>query len=56
MANAPKQTNFNFQFSIRKMQFKDIVGQDVAVGKLRAAIDRNKLPHALLITGPAGTA
>ncbi len=51
-ANAPsthKQNSF-------AMQFKDIIGQDAAVAKLRAAIDRNKLPHALLITGPAGTA
>lgn len=37
------------------MFFKDITGQDEAVRKLRSAIDNNKLPHALLITGPEGT-
>ncbi len=37
------------------MFFKDIVGQDSAVQKLRDAIDNNRLPHALMITGPEGT-
>ena len=37
------------------MFFRDIAGQDIAVGKLRDAIDNNRLPHALLITGPEGT-
>ncbi len=38
------------------MFFRDIVGQDRAVQKLRDAIDHNRLPHALMITGPEGTA
>ena len=37
------------------MFFKDIIGQEAAAQKLRSAIDHNKLPHALLITGPEGT-
>lgn len=37
------------------MKFSEIVGQESAVLKLRSAIDNNKLPHALLITGPVGT-
>ena len=37
------------------MFFKDIIGQDEAVRRLRDAIDKNKMPHALLITGPEGT-
>ena len=37
------------------MRFQDIIGQESAVNKLRAAIDNNKLPHALLIIGPEGT-
>lgn len=37
------------------MYFRDIIGQDEAIRKLRSAIDNNKLPHALLISGPEGT-
>lgn len=37
------------------MRFSDITGQESAANRLRSAIDRNKLPHALLITGPEGT-
>lgn len=37
------------------MKFQDIIGQIDAVKRLRTAIDNNKLPHALLITGPEGT-
>lgn len=37
------------------MKFSDIIGQEAAVNKLRSAIDNNKLPHALLITGPEGS-
>lgn len=37
------------------MLFRDIIGQEAAANKLRSAIDNNKLPHALLITGPEGT-
>ncbi|MBQ0057803.1 MAG: DNA polymerase III subunit delta [Bacteroidales bacterium] len=37
------------------MLFSEIKGQEEAVRKLRSAIDNNKLPHALLITGPEAT-
>lgn len=37
------------------MKFCEIIGQENAVQRLRSAIDHNKLPHALLITGPEGT-
>ncbi len=37
------------------MKFSDIIGQETAVQKLRDAIDKDKLPHALLITGPEGS-
>ncbi len=37
------------------MKFSEIIGQESAVRKLRDAIDKGKLPHALLITGPEGS-
>ncbi|HOX07557.1 MAG TPA: hypothetical protein PK280_14240 [Planctomycetota bacterium] len=36
------------------MSFSRIVGQDRAVGRLRAAIRGGRLAHAYLLTGPAG--
>ncbi len=37
------------------MTFDDIIGQSEAIRSLRAAIDNNRLPHALLIAGHEGT-
>jgi len=37
------------------MKFSEIIGQENAVQRLRDAIDKDKLPHALLITGPEGS-
>jgi DNA polymerase III subunit delta' len=36
------------------MRFSDIIGQDEAVAQMREAIDRERLPHALMLTGPDG--
>ncbi len=36
------------------MSFKDIQGQDRAIGLLRRALDRDKVHHAYLFTGPDG--
>lgn len=37
------------------MRFKDIVGQEEAAQQLRDAIDHDRLPHALMITGREGS-
>lgn len=37
------------------MNFKDIIGQSSIVNRLREAIDRGTLPHALLLNGIEGT-
>jgi len=37
------------------MQFKEIVGQEEAAKQLRDAIDHDRLPHALMITGREGS-
>ena len=34
--------------------FKDIIGQNAVVDRLRRSVDENKLAHALLISGPLG--
>ena len=34
--------------------FKDIIGQEAVVERLRRAVSENRLAHALLITGPQG--
>ena len=36
------------------MKFSELVGQQVAIQKLVEAVKHNRLPHALLLTGPAG--
>ena len=36
------------------MKFKDLIGQELSVQKIQDAIQQNRLPHALLLTGPAG--
>ncbi len=36
------------------MQFKDVIGQPKAKEKFRDASQHNRLPHALLLTGPEG--
>lgn len=36
------------------LRLSDIVGQDAAVGRLRQAMARSRLPHALLFAGPPG--
>jgi DNA polymerase-3 subunit delta' len=37
------------------MKFSDILGHDSVKERLRAMIDNDRLPHALLLEGPAGT-
>lgn len=37
------------------MKFSEILGQDAVKERLRAMIDNGRLPHALLLEGPAGT-
>lgn len=37
------------------MRFSDIVGQEAAAAQLKAAIDSNRMPHALLISGREGS-
>ncbi len=39
----------------RPKSFDDVIGQDVIVQILKNAIDRNKVSHAYLFTGPRGT-
>lgn len=36
------------------MRFQDIVGQTNTIGTLQYMVDANRLPHALLLLGPAG--
>lgn len=36
------------------MQFKEIIGQADAIGRVHDAIAQNRMPHALLLTGPSG--
>lgn len=36
------------------MQFADIIGNKAAVDAVRSMVDANKIPHALLISGPSG--
>ena len=36
------------------MKFNDIVGNDAAKNRLRSMIDSNRIPHAILLTGPQG--
>ena len=36
------------------MKFSDILGQEGPKERLRAMIDSDRLPHALLLEGPAG--
>ncbi|MEO1450881.1 MAG: DNA polymerase III subunit delta', partial [Bacteroidota bacterium] len=36
------------------MQFKEIIGQEDATQRLHDAINQNRMPHALLLTGPSG--
>lgn len=36
------------------MKFSDLVGQEQAIQKIREAVSQNRLPHALLLTGPSG--
>ena len=36
------------------MKFKDLIGQEQSIQKIKEAIQQNRLPHALLLTGPAG--
>lgn len=31
-----------------------VIGQQEALGRLQQLIDENRVPHAMLITGPAG--
>lgn len=38
-----------------EMQFKDIIGHRETIEKLKAMADSGKLPHALMLYGPAGT-
>ena len=38
----------------RPSDFDDILGQDVAVGTLEVAIERDSIPHFILFTGPTG--
>lgn len=37
------------------MKFSDIIGQEEIVRQLTAQIDQGRLPHALMLCGPAGT-
>lgn len=37
------------------MKFKDIIGQETAAQQLREAIDNDRMPHALMITGRDGS-
>lgn len=39
----------------RPLQFRDIVGQDLAVRVLRNAVRRDRIAHAYLLSGPRGT-
>lgn len=39
----------------RPSNLKDVIGQDKAINILQGKIDKNKLPHALLLTGPHGS-
>lgn len=36
------------------MKFQDLIGQEAPIRKLQDAVQQNRLPHALLLTGPAG--
>ncbi len=36
------------------MRFKDVIGQSAAIGQLRAMVDQDRLPHALLLLGNTG--
>lgn len=36
------------------MKFSDIIGNNEAIGRLRSLVDSDKIPHALLLEGPAG--
>lgn len=38
----------------RPSDFEDMVGQDVAVNTLEAAIEQDSIPHFILFTGPTG--
>lgn len=38
----------------RPSDFEDMVGQDVAVSTLEAAIEQDSIPHFILFTGPTG--
>ena len=37
------------------MQFKDIIGQEGIKQKLASLVSEDRLPHALMLVGPAGT-
>lgn len=39
----------------RPRKLKDVIGQEDAVKQLTALIDKGKVPHALMFTGPSGT-
>lgn len=36
------------------MRFEEIIGQDLVVNQIREAIQQDRLPHALMLTGPPG--
>ena len=36
------------------MRFADIIGNDESVKALRSMVDSDRIPHALLLSGPAG--
>lgn len=36
------------------MQFSKVIGQDEAKGRLRQLVDENRIPHAIMFTGPEG--
>ena len=38
------------------MKFKDIIGNEEAVKRLRDMVDRDRIPHALLLMGDPGVA
>ncbi len=43
-----------FRFQEKRMQFKELIGQEAAINHVREAIRDNRLPHAIMLTGPAG--
>ena len=54
----PGRTNVSYEVIARKWRpqsFDDVSGQDHVTTPLRNAIRTNRIPHAILLTGPRGT-